>query len=62
MSLNDICTADNTRQNKGQEVFLFPFFFFFSPELLEEMFVTVISQIGFASDLEVLCHKLLIDH
>lgn len=34
---------------------------FFSSELLEEMFVTVLSQIGFASDLEVLSQKLLID-
>lgn len=40
----------------------FFFFFFFSPELLEGMFVTILSQIGFASDLEVLCQKLLIDH
>lgn len=45
---------------KGRRGFLF--YFFFSPELLEEMFVTFLSQIGFASDLEVLCQKLLIDH
>lgn len=45
---------------KGRRDFLF--FFILSPELLEEMFVTVLSQIGFASVLEVLCQKLLIDH
>lgn len=40
----------------------FLFFFFFPSELLDEMFVTVLSETGFAGDLKVLFQKLVIDH
>lgn len=48
---------------KSRNVIFFLFSFsFFPSELLDEMFVTVLSETGFAGDLKVLFQKLVIDH
>lgn len=63
MSLNDICTADNTRQNKGQEWVFFSFFLFFLNSRTPRRNVCYCSlKTGFTGDLKVLFQKLLIDH